>query len=173
MGTRQDPPPQTPPNNLAIMPAKDQGFTEDQIEDFKEVFQLFDTKGDGLIQVSQVGEVLRALGTNPTEGEVKKLITSTCTEKGPDARVTFKTFLPMLQDVSSKPIRDTVDDFVEGLKHFDKEGNGLISAVELRHLLTGLGEKMSEEEVELLIHGKEDSQGNINYEEFVKMVLAQ
>jgi len=166
------------------MPAKDQGFSEDQIEDFKEVFQLFDTKGDGLIQVAQVGEVLRALGTNPTEGEVKKLITSTCTkisqpmtvhcqEKGPDARVTFETFLPMLQDVSSKPIRDTVDDFVEGLKHFDKEGNGLISAVELRHLLTGLGEKMSEEEVELLIHGKEDSQGNINYEEFVKMVLAQ
>ena len=33
------------------MPAKDQGFTEDQVEDFKEVFQLFDTKGDGLIQV--------------------------------------------------------------------------------------------------------------------------
>ena len=35
------------------MPAKDQGFTEDQIEDFKEVFQLFDTKGDGLIQVDK------------------------------------------------------------------------------------------------------------------------
>ena len=68
----------------------------------------------------------------------------------------------MLQDVSSKPIRDTVDDFVEGLKHFDKEGNGLISAVELRHLLTGLGEKMSEEEVESLIHGKEDSQVRYN-----------
>ena len=170
--------------------------------------------------MSQVGEVLRALGTNPTEGEVKKLIQTTCTSvpsragnKGSrsfaiaknlrdcetssfvssssnqvltvytcnirptwqekDARVTFEMFLPMLQDVSSKPIRDTVDDFVEGLKHFDKEGNGLISAVELRHLLTGLGEKMSEEEVEQLIHGKEDSQGNINYEEFVKMVLAQ
>merc|ERR1712209_358121 len=144
------------------MPAKDQGFTEDQIEDFKEVFQLFDTKGDGLIQVTQVGEVLRALGTNPTEGEVKKLIQSSC-QNEKDARVTFEMFLPMLQDVSSKPIRD----IVEGLKHFDKEGNGLISAVELRHLLTGLGEKMSEEEVEQLIHGKEDSQGNINYEEFV------
>merc|ERR1711936_1246223 len=151
----------------STMPAKDQGFTEDQIEDFKEVFQLFDTKGDGLIQVTQVGEVLRALGTNPTEGEVKKLVQSSC-QNDKDARVTFEMFLPMLQDVSSKPIRDTVDDFVEGLKHFDKEGNGLISAVELRHLLTGLGEKMSEEEVELLIHGKEDSQGNINYEEFVK-----
>ena len=39
-----------------------------------------------------------------------------------------------------------------------QEGNGLISAVELRHLLTGLGEKMSEEEVEQLVHGKEDAQ---------------
>ena len=54
-----------------------------------------------------------------------------------------------------------------------QEGNGRISAVELRHLLTGLGEKMTEEEVESLIQGKEDSQGNINYEDFVKMVLAQ
>ena len=36
------------------MPEKTQGFTEDQVEDFKEVFQLFDTKGDGLIQVRGV-----------------------------------------------------------------------------------------------------------------------
>ena len=43
---------QSPPHYTRDnMPAKDQGFTEDQIEDFKEVFQLFDTKGDGLIQV--------------------------------------------------------------------------------------------------------------------------
>ena len=41
---------------------------------------------------------------------------------------------------------------------FVQEGNGRISAVELRHLLVGLGEKMSEEEVEILIHGKEDAQ---------------
>merc|ERR1712168_625375 len=154
------------------MPAKDQGFTEDQVEDFKEVFQLFDTKGDGLIQVSQVGEVLRALGQNPTEGEVRKLVQSSQTG-GPDSRLTFETFLPLLQTVSGRKITDTVDDFVEGLRHFDKEGNGRISAVELRHLLTGLGEKMNEEDVEQLINGKEDAQGNINYEEFVKMVLAQ
>ena len=37
-----------------------------------------------------------------------------------DTRVTFEQFLPMLQSVSSRPITDTVDDFVEGLRHFDK-----------------------------------------------------
>merc|ERR1712058_140849 len=57
--------------SLPKMPEKTQGFTEDQVEDFKEVFQLFDTKGDGLIQVTQVGDVLRALGQNPTEGDVR------------------------------------------------------------------------------------------------------
>merc|ERR1712098_895644 len=158
--------------SLPKMPEKTQGFTEDQVEDFKEVFQLFDTKGDGCIQVNQVGEVLRALGQNPTEGEVRKLVQSSKTG-GPDSRLTFETFLPLLQAVSGRKPTDTPDDFVEGLKHFDKEGNGRISAVELRHLLTGLGEKMNDEEVEQLIQGKEDAQGLINYEEFVKMVLAQ
>lgn len=55
---------------------------------------------------------------------------------------------------------------------FFQDGNGYISSAELRHMLTSLGEKMSEEEAEMLIHGQEDSAGNINYEDFVKMVLA-
>ena len=38
-----------------------------------ETFQLFDNRGDGKIQVNQVGDVLRALGQNPTEADVKKL----------------------------------------------------------------------------------------------------
>merc|ERR1711872_1024861 len=125
------------------------GFTEDQLADFQECFLLFDTKGDTRIPVKQVGDVLRALGQNPTESDVKKLVQSSGQGKA-DGRVTFEQSLPMLQ-----------------------EGNGRISAVELRHLLVGLGEKMTEEEVEVLIHGKEDAQGNINYEEFVRMVLAQ
>lgn len=36
------------------------------------MFSLFDNRGDGKISVSQLGDVLRALGQNPTEAEVKK-----------------------------------------------------------------------------------------------------
>ncbi|TRY66978.1 hypothetical protein TCAL_05972 [Tigriopus californicus] len=143
-------------------------FSEDQIAEFQEAFMLFDTKGDGMIPANQVGEVVRALGQNPTEADIRRLVQNNNNE----GRVTFETFLPILHAVSQKQMTDTVDDFVEGLRHFDKDGAGFMSSAELRHMLTSLGEKMTEEEVEVLIHGQEDSQGNINYEDFVKMVLA-
>merc|ERR1712012_1016236 len=120
------------------------------------------------IPANQVGEVLRALGQNPTEADVRRLVQNQKTE----GRVSFETFLPILQAVSQKKISDTVEDFVEGLRHFDKDGNGFISSAELRRMLTSLGEKMSEEDVQDLTRGQEDSHGNINYEEFVKMVLS-
>ncbi|GAU89141.1 hypothetical protein RvY_01725-2 [Ramazzottius varieornatus] len=37
-----------------------------------EAFILFDTKGDGKIAAAQLGDVLRALGQNPTEADVNK-----------------------------------------------------------------------------------------------------
>ena len=40
--------------------------------DFQDTFLLFDRKGDGKIETSQIGEVLRALNLNPTEAEVGK-----------------------------------------------------------------------------------------------------
>jgi len=42
------------------------------ITEFQETFSLFDNKGDGKIFAHQLGEVLRAMGQNPTEAEVKK-----------------------------------------------------------------------------------------------------
>ena len=42
--------------------------------DKKDSFALFDKKGDGKIECSQIGDVLRALGQNPTEAEVKKTV---------------------------------------------------------------------------------------------------
>ena len=40
--------------------------------DLHEAFSLFDSKGDGKIAAAQLGDVLRALGQNPTEADVHK-----------------------------------------------------------------------------------------------------
>merc|ERR1712086_794694 len=60
-------------------------------------FMLFDTRGDGMIPNTKVGEVLRALGTNPTEAEVHRLCQDYMKK---DDRISFDTFLPILQTVS-------------------------------------------------------------------------
>jgi myosin light chain 6 len=56
-----------------------------------------------------------------------------------DERIPFEVFLPIYQAISKIRSSNTADDFNEGLRHFDKEGNGFISSAELRHLLTTLG----------------------------------
>lgn len=46
-------------------------------------------------------------------------------------------------------LQDTEDDIIEAFRVFDKDGNGTISAAELRHVMTNLGEKLTDEEVGL------------------------
>ena len=47
---------------------------------------------------------------------------------------------------------------------FDREGNGFISAAELRHIMMNVGEKLNDEEVdEMIKHADIDGAGIINY----------
>lgn len=48
---------------------------------------------------------------------------------------------------------------------FDKDGNGAISSTELRRVMTNLGEKLSEAEVEDMIKEADiDGDGMVNYD---------
>ena len=41
---------------------------------YKEAFALFDKRGNGRIPSSSLGDLLRACGQNPTNGEVNELV---------------------------------------------------------------------------------------------------
>lgn len=58
-------------------------------------------------------------------------------------------FVP-LSKFSSLP---TIEEFIRGFQVFDKEGNGFIGAGELRYVLTSLGEKLNDDEVDELLKG--------------------
>ena len=59
---------------------------------------------------------------------------------------------------------------VEAFKVFNRSGNGMVTPKELLHVMTSMGEKLTEEEArEVLDTFDGDSKGGINYEEFVQL----
>merc|ERR1719157_542948 len=55
---------------------------------------------------------------------------------------------------------DSEEEILEAFKVFDKDGNGFISAAELRHIMTNLGEKLTDEEVDEMIREADNVQVN-------------
>jgi len=158
-----------PPVDLSAVKVE---FTPDQMDDYREAFGLFDRVGDNKAGFNQIADIMRALGQNPTNKEVKTILGNPSDEDFTTKRVDFEGFLPMLQTIINSPNKATLDDYVEGLRVFDKEGNGTVMGAELRIVLGTLGEKMSEAEVDALLTGQEDENGCINYEAFVKHIMS-
>lgn len=76
--------------------------------------------------------------------------------------IEFNEFLQMM----SKKMKgaDGEDELKEAFRVFDKNNDGLISSSELRHVMTNLGEKLSQEEVDDMIKEADlDGDGQVNY----------
>lgn len=80
-------------------------------------------------------------------------------------------------------------DVLKSFEVFDRDGNGLISIVELRHVLTGLGDRLDGEQVEELLRSadqasnclfsfwiahsqKNQGDGMVQYSAFVATMMA-
>eukprot|EP00828_Plagiopyla_frontata_P003878 TRINITY_DN112_c0_g1_i1.p1 TRINITY_DN112_c0_g1~~TRINITY_DN112_c0_g1_i1.p1 ORF type:complete len:225 (-),score=52.66 TRINITY_DN112_c0_g1_i1:190-864(-) len=145
-------------------------LTEEQIAEFKEAFSLFDKDGDGTITTKELGTVMRSLGQNPTEAELQDMINEV--DADGNGTIDFPEFLSLM--ARKMKDTDTEEELIEAFKVFDRDGNGLISAAELRHVMTNLGEKLTDEEVDEMIREADiDGDGQINYEEFVRMMMAK
>src|SRR5437588_7588003 len=58
---------------------------------------------------------------------------------------------------------DSEEEIREAFKVFDRDNNGFISAAELRHVMTSIGEKLTDEEVaEMIREADQDGDGKID-----------
>ncbi|KAJ2767693.1 hypothetical protein IWQ56_003232, partial [Coemansia nantahalensis] len=157
-------------------PAEPQGSTrcpvdasnEQNIKELRNAFAVFDKDSNGVITTDELGLLMRSLSYNPSEAQIKAMI-SEVDENG-DGKIDFSEFIAMMarQPMSAE---SNEAELVEAFRVFDKNGDGVISADELRHIMTSLGEKLTDEEVDEMIREADiDGDGNINFEEFAKMM---
>ena len=92
--------------------------------------------GDGVICSTDLETYMRSqMGLNPTKAEVYDQINDAYADG--NGVIDFPEFLAMM----ARKMRDTDGEEVikEGFKVFDMDGNGYISALELRHVMNKLG----------------------------------
>merc|ERR1711955_41035 len=105
----------------------------------QDAFIIFDEAYEGNdVDAFYLGDILRALGCNVTNAAVEAA--GGATELG-QKRIAFADFKPILAavkaDTSSTGVKE---DYVEGLKVFDKEGTGKVPLPEVQNVLCSLGE---------------------------------
>jgi len=150
------------------------GLSADEIEDVRDVFDLFDfwDGRDGMIDAFKVGDLLRCIGLNPTNETALK---HGGTPKMGEKQYKFEEFLPIYQELQNETDTGTFADFNEAFKTFDREGLGLLSAAELRHVLTSLGERLTDKDIDNVItwtETHEDIDGNLKYADFISKIMA-
>ncbi|MQM13492.1 hypothetical protein Taro_046417 [Colocasia esculenta] len=148
----------------------DQQLTDAQIAEFREAFSLFDKDGDGCITTKELGTVMRTLEQNPTEAELKEMIREVDTDG--NETIDFDEFLKLMARKLNGT--DSAEELTEAFGVFDKDQDNLISAAELRHVMNNLGERLSNDEIgEMIREADVDGDGQINYDEFVRVMMAK
>ena len=142
-------------------------FTDEQIAEYKQAFDLFDKDKSGSISVKELGTVIRSLNINVTDEELKDLVGDVDTNQ--NGLIEFNEFLELMAKGNSET--NSEEALRLAFKVFDVNGDGKISFAELKQALGKLGEKNDDETVnQMLKEADLNGDGEIGFEEFKKMM---
>ena len=99
-----------------------ENLSEEKITEFRAAFELFDKDRDGKITTKEVGTLMRNLGQNPSEEELKQMIREV--DLDGNGTIDFKEFLCLM--VKKMKGTDTEEELIEAFKVFDRDGNDLV-----------------------------------------------
>jgi len=144
-------------------------FSAAERQNIEDVFTLFDKQGNGFVRVEELGTLVRALGQVPSDRELKDM--ERLADPGAIGQFDVEHFVSVMGKKAKSHVNAEAD-IKEAFKIFDKEGIGIINLSELRHIMTTLGEKLSDEEAdEMMADADKDKNGEIDFEEFRAMLV--
>ncbi|KAG2372892.1 hypothetical protein C9374_008862 [Naegleria lovaniensis] len=148
-------------------------LSDEQKQEIKEAFELFDTDKDGYLDAHEFKVAMRALGFDIKKEEVLRLMRENLDERPLDdshpMMISSDSFLQVMTDKILE--RDPLDEIKKAFKLFDEDGNGKISLKNLKKIAREIGESMSEEELQAMIDEFDlDRDGEINENEFIAIM---
>merc|ERR1712083_1107558 len=115
-------------------------LTEEQKQEIREAFDLFDTDGSGAIDAKELKVAMRALGFEPKKEEIKKMIADI--DKDGSGTIDYGEFLKMMTHKILN--RDPKDEILKAFRLFDDDETGKISFKNLKRVAKELGERMTD-----------------------------
>lgn len=147
-------------------------FNEEELKKFHEAFSIWDKDNDGTVSTEELELVLRSLGQNPTDAQLRDVINEMDTEG--NGVIDFNGFLNMMAKKQKEDSISTAEKFRDAFKVFDKDGDGFISATELQHVMKSFGEDLTKDEAEEMVKQADiDGDGQIDYKEFYEMMVTE
>merc|ERR1712080_318535 len=126
-------------------------LTDDQLDEIREAFSLFDADASGMIDVR----------------ELKKLVTDV--DNDGNGTIEFVEFLAMKTGKMGQ--KDTREDIEKVFKLFDDDNTNKISFRNLARVAEELGENIDDEELQDMINQADrDGDGEINIDEFYRIM---
>ena len=152
----------------AAKPAgKPKELTEEQKQEIKEAFDLFDTDGSGSIDAKELKVAMRALGFEPKKEEIQKMIADVDTDGS--GQIEWEEFLKMMTQKILN--RDPMEEIKKAFKLFDDDNTGKITFKNLKRVAKELGEKITDEELqEMIDEADRDGDGEVNEEDFIRIM---
>ena len=142
-------------------------LTEEQKQEIREAFDLFDTDGSGTIDAKELKVAMRALGFEPKKEEIKKMISDI--DKDGSGTIDFNEFLEMMTAKMGE--KDSREEILKAFRLFDDDETGKITFRNLKRVAKELGENMTDEELqEMIDEADRDGDGEINEEEFLRIM---
>jgi len=148
-------------------------LTDEQVAQFRAKYKSFQTVNEDTDQKlpmmnKDLSISIRELGFHPTQGQIKAMLDAA----DPDRLgfIELKDYLHQLRILVQFPV-PRQEDIRACFKVFDKENNGFLPTAQIRHILTSLGEALTEPEIdEMMRIADGDGEGEIKYDNFVDVI---
>ncbi|PIA13577.1 calmodulin [Coemansia reversa NRRL 1564] len=117
--------------------------------DYADAFATFDRQRSGRIDFESLKILMSSLGHPVADHEIKGLVQPSNNPNVP-AGIDFPSFVQLIS-AKEKGSDNTRKGVEEAFRAFDRGNRGFLSESEFRHIMTKMGEKMSNEEVDEML----------------------